>query len=177
MAGPRPGQTASNNNTTALDEAARRDAAAWIESHTADVKRARDRLETLLQAKEAALAGGRIDEIGPLTQDEAKVAATLQTLRQDRDFWLAAAPVGPNVHSLGEAAAAIDADATIVAAIDAARQQAAAIQQQNWAHWVLAQRSAAHFEEMLTLIARRGETPATYGDETTSGGGILDAAA
>ena len=153
------------------------EAEAWIASHTADVTRAQDRLQALLKTKEDALAAGRVEEIGLLVNDEAKVAATLQSLRQQRDLWLAGVPVGPNVHSLGEAAAAIGAAPAVVEAIEAARKQAAAIQQQNWAHWVLAQRSAAHFEEMLTLIARRGETPATYGDETPGGGGILDAAA
>ena len=171
-------------STTAAPVAAPidRDAVAeWIARHVDRVAALQTELQSTLDAKRDALAAGVVEQINAVTTSEADLVRRLEDLRQQRDLWLATQPAGPDVHSLGEAAVRIEADAGLIEAIAAARQQAAAIQQQNWTHWVIAQRSAAHFEEMLGLIARRGETSATYSSGSNAppegGGGLLDFAA
>ena len=150
----------------------------WIEQHVRLVGDAQSRLQQVLDQKQTALQTTQTEAVATFVENEAAIAAELETLRQTRDRWLAAMPLGPDIHSLGEAATAAGASDELTDRIDSVRRQAAVIQQQNWAHWVLAQRSSAHFAEMLGLIARRGQTAATYGEQPPeSGGGILDAAA
>lgn len=156
----------------------------WIGRHVERVAETQSRLQGLLEQKQTALTAAETPadrlsaDLAAVIAAEATVAEELETLRRERDRWLASRPLAAEVHSLGEAAVAAGAEAELIERIEAARAQAAAIQQKNWAHWVLAQRSAAHFEELLGLIARKGQTAATYGEELPgSGGGILDAAA
>ena len=175
---PAAPSAAAASDPAAIDRVA---VAEWIARHVDRVAALQTELQAALDAKRDALAAGLLDAITAITATEADLVRRLEELRQQRDLWLATQPAGPDVHSLGEAAARIDAGPELTEAIAAARQQAGAIQQQNWTHWVIAQRSAGHFEEMLGLIARRGQTPATYSAGPAAppehGGGLLDFAA
>lgn len=58
----------------------------------------------------------------------------------------------------------------------------AEVQREAWIEWVVTQRSSAYFNEVLELIAHRGQHAPVYSDqplrpEPTTGGMMLDAAA
>ena len=173
----RPADDPDDDSAGCVAEAARAAVRDWIVGHVDRLLATQTQLEEALAHKRDALAASDAGAVKAIVAEEATRVRQLEELRQSRDLWLAGLPCGEGVHSLGEAAAAIEAEDGLIGRIEQVRQQAARIQQQNWTHWVIAQRSAAHFEEMLGLIARRGQTAATYGPESTAGGGLLDFAA
>ena len=179
---PNPGPAVAIEGGNAADGAttlaARASALGWIDSHVAKLESLQADLERTLESKRDALAAGEVEQIEAVVIRETEQVRRLEELRRSRDRWLASAPLTQQVHSLGEAARIAEASPDLLARIETVREQARTIQKQNWTHWVIAQRSAAHFEEMLGLIARRGETSPTYGgDDPQHGGGLLDAAA
>lgn len=166
-----------DESQTAIGAIATETALAWIATHVAEVAAGQQQLEDLLAEKQRLLEMSTVEPLPALLEREAASAAALERLRQDRDQWLSQPELDGRLHSLREVAVALG-ETALVEQLDDARAQAARIQQQNWSHWVLAQRSGSHFDELLGLIARRGETPATYDEDLPgSGGGLLDAAA
>lgn len=59
----------------------------------------------------------------------------------------------------------------------AVQQRFDEVRREAWIEWVVTQRSTAYFHDVLELIAQGGIDSPVYGDQSTSGGAMLDAAA
>ncbi len=59
----------------------------------------------------------------------------------------------------------------------AVQQRFEEIRREAWIEWVVTQRSSAYFHDVLELVAQGGIESPVYGEQGTSGGAMLDAAA
>lgn len=59
----------------------------------------------------------------------------------------------------------------------AVQQRFEEVRREAWIEWVVTQRSSAYFHEVLELVAQGGIESPVYGDQSISGGAMLDAAA
>lgn len=51
------------------------------------------------------------------------------------------------------------------------------VRREAWIEWVVTQRSSAYFQDVLDLVAQGGVESPVYGDQSSAGGAMLDAAA
>ena len=140
-------------------------------------------LTDFFAAKRNALAAAEPERLLPLNDTEAELASRFRSLLGQRGRILhSAAQAGFPSDSLQNLTARLEpADATgLQQQISRARAAAVRLRTESWTQWIIAERSARHYGEILDLIALGGRRSPIYDAQksgTVPGGAILDASA
>ncbi len=139
------------------------------------------RLWSLCIQRRKAIRTAQSDEILRLAEEEFQLTEELkshlamrqQILTQANAIHLPAGTIEELVQELGG-----DEKEQLNIRIERSKQLSEKIRTESWIHWIVAQRSINHCNEMMDIIANKGEASPTYHSEnnsSSSGGVILDA--
>ena len=139
----------------------------------------------LFRRKRAALAQARSAELQALADPEAELIRRMQKLLSRRQEILHDAArdgsQASSITALVEALPGNDLETPdLRRRITRAKQRAEQFRRENLVHWIVAQRTHAHYTELIELIAHRGRRAPTYANgpaRDPAGGALLDASA
>jgi|GEM_PF-6957604 len=143
---------------------------------------AQHHLLELLRLKRQALASANMPALDAMALPESQAAERLQTLIASRANLLAKARhagfTEPTLTDLARKLGAGTANGAL-RLLETSRLKAVELQREGWVHWVLANRSANYYRELLDRIAHGGKKSPTYhqGETAVSGGTLLNASA
>lgn len=144
---------------------------------------AQQELAAAFEQKFEALQNGQPEEIHQITQREAVLTKRLSQMTGERQRLL------DKFKASGRAVDSVQAvvslpehsqDQELQELIQLATLYARSLRQESWKQWIMIQRSHQYYNEVLELIANRGESAPTYQAKRstdTAGGAILDASA
>ncbi|MBA4031699.1 MAG: hypothetical protein C0478_12530 [Planctomyces sp.] len=128
-----------------------------------------ERLQTLLDAKWAALVGSRLEEADALLPREESLVRQLQAKAAEREDFLRAEKLrGSRGESLLDLAREWGED-ELISLAEEARRQAGELQQFSWRMWILTQRGIRHLDLVVDAVARGGLQAPTYDGPAGSG--------
>jgi hypothetical protein len=143
-----------------------------------------EELGELYRLKRTALIEARAGDLMRITESETKLAFDLKDqLGRRRQILQQSKSAGLPDDSIRALVAALHPEirAELEPQIERAHATASQVRRESWIHFIIAQRSLHHFNELTDLIAHGGQKAPTYsrsrGQEATSGGAILDASA
>lgn len=143
-----------------------------------------EQLGELYRHKRTALIEARAGDLMRITESESRLALELkEQLGRRRQILQQSTKAGLPGDSIRALVASLHPEARVEfeTQIERAHATAAQVRRESWIHFIIAQRSLHHFNELTELIAHCGQKSPTYsrvrGNEATSGGAILDASA
>ncbi len=152
-----------------------------LEQFSAAILAVQQQLLNLLQRKRAVLTASDLAALEQFHVPEQEATERLQVLLTWRAKLLAKAQqAGLAAGTLTDVARRLGPEAAAtLQRLEDSRKTAAALQRESWIHWILTNRCAQYYRDVIDRIAEGGRKSPTYGasESVSRGGTLLNASA